>query len=285
MAGQTQSTVKDSALASVPLKKIILRTYARYQRAILNVSGVLLFFGLWEYLGTSGAINPLFISAPSKIFLAAVKMFQQGDIWNDLYVSGTEFAIGFAIAIVVGIPLGMLLGWYKSFNYLVGPFVTAFNATPRIALMPLIIIWFGIGMWSKVAVVFLGALFPLVLNSQAAIRTMDETLLKAARSFGANDWHIFKTIALPGAVPFILTGLRLGLGHGLIGIVVGELVAATAGIGYEMAIAGATFQTDRLFVGLIIITTSGILLTALINRIEHRFDAWRPQHGGEGGNN
>ncbi len=255
--------------------------YLTFQRPILSTGGIIVFFLAWEYAGTSGLINPLFISAPSKILRAAVGMVQQGDIWNDQYVSGTEFVIGFAIAIVIGIPLGMLLGWYRTVYYLLDPFVTALNATPRIALTPLFIIWFGIGMWSKVALVFLGAVFPIILNTFSGVRTLDELLLRAARSFGANDGQIFRTIVLPGSVPFILSGLRLGLGRALVGIVVGEMVAATAGIGYSMAIAGATFQTDKLFVGVLIITAFGVLFTEGLNRLEHRFDAWRPQHGGQ----
>ncbi len=281
MAEQTATTPIDAISEKASVKKRLVRTYVAFQRPILSVTGIGIFFLIWEYLGTSGLVNPLFISSPSKIFHAAIVMIQQGDIWNDLYVSGTEFVIGFVIAIVIGIPLGMILGWYKTAYYLLDPFVTAFNATPRIALTPLFIIWFGIGIWSKVALVFLGAIFPIILNTFSGVRTIDELLLRAAHSFGANDRKIFKTIVLPGSVPFILSGLRLGLGRALVGIVVGEMVAATAGIGYSMAVAGATFQTDKLFVGVLILTAFGVLFTEGLNRLEHRFDAWRPQHGGE----
>ena len=281
MEEQIISVSLEQTVERVPLKKRLLRTYLTFQRPILGVTGVLVFFSIWEYIGTSGLVNTHFVSAPKKILRAAIGMIQQGDIWNDLYVSGAEFAIGFALAIVIGIPLGMLLGWYRTVYYILDPFVTAFNATPRIALTPLFIIWFGIGIWSKVALVFLGAFFPIVLNTFAGVRTLDELLLRAARSFGANDRQIFRTIVLPGSVPFILSGLRLGLGRALVGIVVGEMVAATAGIGYSMAVAGATFQTDKLFVGVLILTAFGVLFTEGLNRLEHRFDAWRPQHGGE----
>lgn len=261
----------------VPLRRHLARLYAKYQHPLLSLTGIVIFFAIWEYVGKSGLINPLFVSSPTAILRAAVEMVRGGEIWNDLYVSGTEFIIGFLLAIAVGIPFGILYGWYRTVYYIFDPFVSAFNATPRIALTPLLIIWFGIGLWSKVALVFLGAIFPLVLNSYSGIRTLDETLLRAARSFGASDWQLFRTVALPGLVPFILAGLRVGLGHALVGIVVGELVAATAGIGYSMAVAGATFQTDKLFVGILIITGFGILLTQALNRIERHFDAWRPQ--------
>lgn len=258
-------------------KSFLVRLLSPRAHILINLSSVLVFFLIWEYIGTSGLINPLFISSPSAIVGSAVQWVQEGSIWNDLFVSGTEFVVGFALAIVVGIPFGILLGWYRTFNYIFEPFVFGLNATPRVALVPLFIIWFGIGLWSKVAIVFLGAFFPLVLNAYAGVRTVDDLLLRAARSFGANDWQIFRTITLPSSVPFVLAGLRVGLGHALIGIVIGELVAATAGIGYEMAIAGATFQTARLFVGILLITSAGVFLTGVIGYVERRFDAWRPQ--------
>jgi NitT/TauT family transport system permease protein len=143
----------------------------------------------------------------------------------------------------------------------------------------MIIIWFGIGIWSKVAIVFLGAFFPICINSLAGVRTVDEELIKAGRSFGANDMRIFKTVVLPSSVPFVLTGLRLGVGRGLVGIVAGELFAATAGIGYLINVAGATFQTAKVFVGIIIICGFGMFLVDMLTRLERKFDRWRPQVG------
>ena len=272
-----RTVVQESAPQTETLWTQFVHFISARKKILINASSILLFVLVWEYVGTSGLINPLFVSSPSAIAQSAVEWVKDGTLWNDLYVSGTEFAIGFALAIVIGIPFGILLGWYRIFNYIFEPFVFALNSTPRVALVPLLIIWFGIGIWSKVAIVFLGAFFPLVLNAYSAVRTMDDQLLRAARSFGANDWQVFRTITLPSSVPFVLAGLRVGLGHALVGIVIGELVAATAGIGYEMAIAGATFQTARLFVGILMITSAGVLLTWAIGYIERRFDAWRPQ--------
>ena len=261
--------------AGVRLLPGLSRLWRAHQGVIIGVTSILLFALLWEWVGTRGAINQLFFSSPSAIIKAAVRMFAQPDIWHDLAVSGTEFLLGFSLAIVLGIGFGMLLGWYPLLNHIFAPFITSMNATPRVALMPLLLIWFGIGLWSKVAIVFLGAVFPLLLNTYTAVRTLDPILLRAARSFGARDWDIFKTIALPGSVPYVLTGLRLGVGRALVGIVVGELVGATAGVGFRIAIAGATFQTDRMFVGILIITGFGVLFTGLIDRLERRVEMWR----------
>jgi NitT/TauT family transport system permease protein len=154
---------------------------------------------------------------------------------------------------------------------------TTFYATPRVALIPLLLIWFGIGISSKIAVVFLGAVSPVLIATTAGMRNLDESLLQAARSFGANDRQIFTTVALPSSVPFILAGLKLAVGRALSGVVVAELVAAQAGIGYMMAKAGATFRTDRVMVGVLIIARAGVASIELLRRVEERYQAWRPQ--------
>jgi ABC-type nitrate/sulfonate/bicarbonate transport system permease component len=197
-------------------------------------------------------------------------------LWNDIGVSLGEFVLGLSLAIVVSIPLGLLLGWYRRLNAMFEPFVTMLNATPRVALLPLIILWLGIGMQSKVAAVFLGAFFPLVVNVMAGVRAIDETLLKCARSFGASDRQVFTTLALPSSVPFIVAAMRLAVGRGLVGVVVGEMLASTAGIGHMMALASATFQTDKMFVGLLLLAGFGYFLTELLKRLEKRYESWRP---------
>ncbi|MBI2955281.1 MAG: ABC transporter permease [Chloroflexi bacterium] len=251
--------------------------YKDHEGKLIGLLAIVVVGALWEYVGTSGIMNPMFTSAPSRIYDAGAKLFAEGSIWKDISVSTWEFVLGFALSIVVGIPVGLLLAWYRRLNYAFDPFVTILYATPRIALLPLLIIWFGIGINSKIAVIFLGAVFPILMNTFAGVRTLDDALLKAARSFGANDRQIFLTIALPGSVPFILTGLRLGVGRALIGVVVGELYAATAGIGHLISIFGSTFQTDKVFVGVALIALWGMILMRVLQIIEERFDAWRPE--------
>src|SRR5207302_1643036 len=157
--------------------------------------------------------------------------------------------------------------------------VNAMNATPRVALLPLIIIWLGIGILSKVGIIFLGAVFPMLINARDGVKTTPQNLLNAARSFGASEWQIFKSVVFPSTVPFILTGLRLGVGRALVGVLVGELYAATAGIGFMITVAGATFQTDKVFVGILVFAITGVILTAVLDRSERRFDKWRPKVG------
>jgi NitT/TauT family transport system permease protein len=207
-------------------------------------------------------------------------MFADGSIYEHLQASATEFFTGFALAVVVGVPLGILMGWYSRLNAVLEPFVSALYATPRIALLPLVVIWFGIGLGSKVAIVFLGAIFPILVNTITGVRTIDADFIKVARSFGSTDRQMFLTVALPSSVPLLLTGLRLGLGHALVGIVVGEMYGATQGLGYLIAVAGARFQTDKVMVGILLIASLGIALTELLRAIERRFERWRPNQRG-----
>jgi ABC-type nitrate/sulfonate/bicarbonate transport system permease component len=158
--------------------------------------------------------------------------------------------------------------------------VSALYATPRIALLPLVMIWFGIGLMSKIAIVFLGAIFPILVNTITGVRTVNADFVKVARSFGSNDWQMFLTVVLPSSVPLLLSGLRLGLGHALVGIVVGEMYGATHGLGFLIATAGARFQTDKVMVGIIIIAAAGVAMTEFLRLIERRFERWRPSVGG-----
>jgi NitT/TauT family transport system permease protein len=273
---------QEEALLDVQIAEAsrLYKFYLNQEKKILGTLSVALFLLLWELVGnTFQWINPMFMSAPSLIWKAAVQLFGSGEIWNDLTVSGTELAGGYLLAVFFAIPFGIMTGWYKRISAIFDPFINAMNATPRVALLPLVIIWLGIGILSKVGIIFLGAVFPMLINTRDGVKTTPQNLLNAARSFGASEWMVFKTVVLPSTVPFILTGLRLGVGRGIVGVMVGELYAATAGIGFMITVAGATFQTDKVFVGVLIFAFTGMVLVELLTRVEKRFDKWRPKVG------
>jgi ABC-type nitrate/sulfonate/bicarbonate transport system permease component len=260
----------------------LYKFYLNNEKAILGTASVAVFLAAWELVGnTLQLINPMFMSAPSLIWKAAVQLFGSGEIWNDLKVSGIEFGWGYLLSVLVGVPFGIATGWYKKMAYIFDPFVNAMNATPRVALLPLVIIWLGIGILSKVGIIFLGAVFPILINARDGVKTTPYNLLTAARSFGATEWQIFKSVVLPSTLPFIITGLRLGVGRALIGVMVGELYAATAGVGFMITVAGATFQTDKVFVGVLIFAISGMISMEILSRLESRFDKWRPKVGAQ----
>lgn len=246
---------------------------------LISVVSVAVFLVLWEALVRAGILPVLFFSSPSRIAARFVQLLSSGVLLTDLRISAGEFAIGYGLAIVVGIPVGIAMGWYRGVAAVLQPFVSGLYATPRVAIIPLIIIWFGIGLSSKVAFVFLLSVFQILLNAQAGVRSVDGSLVKTARSFGASDWAIFTTLVLPGSVPFLIAGLRLAIGSGLIGVAVAELYAATAGIGYEISVAGQTFQTDTLFVGLSVLALAAIFLMWLLQKVENRFQSWRAPNG------
>jgi len=258
------------------------RHRAASRARLISTVSIVMFMLVWEGVVRLHLVNPLFTSSPTRIAAAFAQMIHEGSLGKDLRVSGSEFLLGYALAVVVGILVGVGMGWYADVAAALQPFVSALYSTPRVALIPLLIIWLGIGIWSKVAVVFLVAVFQILISTEAGVRAADESLIRTAHSFGANDRQIFTTIVLPGAVPFLIAGLRLGLGQALVGIVVGELYAATAGIGYEIAVAGETFQTDRVFVGIAILASTAILLMWGLRRLEMRFESWRPQRQGAG---
>jgi len=248
-----------------------------YEPLIIGTLSVVLALTAWQLVANARIYSILFLPGPWDVAQAFVKLFQTDDIWLDIGTSGTEMGIGYGMAIVVGLVIGLLMGWYTRFQFALDPFVNFFYSTPRIVLIPLFILWWGIEMQPKIAVIFLGALFPIIINTMAGVRNTEAALLRVARSFGASDALIFRRVVLPGSVPFILTGFRLGIGHALTGVVVAELIAAKHGVGQLIAISSQTFQTPKMLAGVVLIACTGMLLTAILQRIENRFQSWRPQ--------
>ncbi len=260
----------------------LYKFYLNHEKGILGLLASLIFLLIWELVGNVfQLINPMFMSAPSLIGKAAWEMFSSGEIYHDLYVSGVELFWGYLASVIFAVPFGIAVGWYRRMSYIFDPFINAMNATPRVALLPLVIIWLGIGLLSKVGIIFLGAVMPIMVNARDGVKTTPHNLINAARSFGASEWQIFKSVVCPSTVPFILTGLRLGIGRALVSVMVGELYAATAGIGFMITVAGATFQTDKVFVGVLIFAFAGMATMGMLDRVERRFDRWRPKVGAD----
>jgi ABC-type nitrate/sulfonate/bicarbonate transport system permease component len=251
--------------------------YQRHEELILGGGAMFVAIAIWEAMWQAKKISPLFLSGPSAIAKRFWEGLLHGTLAEDLKYSGINLMLGLTLAIVAGVAVGVVVGWYRRIGMIAGPFLSALYATPRVAMVPLIIIWFDIGYQSKVFIVFISAFFPILVNTVGGMKAIDRDLLRAARAFCASDWQIFKTVAIPGAVPFILTGVRQGVALGLIGVVVGEMFGGSKGIGFMVAYGGQTFATDTLFVGVIIIALAGIVLTALAGKLESHFSQWRPE--------
>lgn len=263
--------------AAAPVRSL----WRRVEPTALGAGSIVVLLLVWQfvpYFMPLKAGTRLFFAVPSQIAGALWDMFASGSIWAPLGVSATAFTIGLGIAIVVGLPLGILLGRSSALNAMLDPFVTAFNATPRLVFLPLLMLWFGIGLWSKVAIVFLGALFPLLINTYEGVRNADKLLINVVRSFGANEWDIARLVVVPNSLPFIVVGLRLAIGRAVLGVVVAEFFGAQDGLGVVMVRAASGFRVDVVFAGLIVFAGLSLLMTGLVKVLEDRMSRWRPEH-------
>lgn len=253
----------------------VARLYARHESAVLKTMGVISAIGLWQLAVASGLVSPLVLSSPSRIVVAGAAYIDSHQFVIDAETSGTEFVAGFGLAVIVGIALGFAIGWMWRVEQFLDPVINFLYASPRVALAPLLIIWFGIGVESKVAFIFLMSVFPIIINTTLGVHSVDRDLTDLARSLNASSWQLIRTIVFPSSIPFIVTGIRIGLGVGLIGVVVGEFVASTSGIGYTISEAASSYEVDLVFVGLIIMGTAGAILTEALRRLEGRMAKWK----------
>jgi ABC-type nitrate/sulfonate/bicarbonate transport system permease component len=249
--------------------------------AVLGTSTIVALLLLWQFLPDlfpMKAGTKLFFAVPSQVAGTLWTMFATGSIWAPLGVSASAFAIGLVLAIAAGLPLGVLLGRSSTLAAMLDPFITAFNATPRLVFLPLLMLWLGIGIWSKVAVVFLGALFPLLINTYEGVRNADRLLINVVRSFGASEWDIARLVVVPNSLPFIIVGLRLAIGRAVLGVVVAEFFGSQEGLGVVMVRAGSSFKVDVVFAGLIVFAGLSLVMTGLVKLLENRLTRWRPEH-------
>jgi ABC-type nitrate/sulfonate/bicarbonate transport system permease component len=223
-----------------------------------------------------GLITNSFLPAPSAILKAAVSLYTGGDIREHLTASGSAFVIGLGLAVAVGVPTGVAIGWSPRLEGILAPYLAALYAVPKLALLPIVIVWVGISIWSVVVVVFLAGVFPIVVNLATAVRGVDPALMQVARSFEASALRAIWTVVVPSSVPFFLAGLRLAVIGGLVSIVVGEMYASRAGIGYLVAVTGATLQVDKMFAAVLCLTASGLLALWVIDRTQRQVERWRP---------
>ncbi|MCL5411443.1 MAG: ABC transporter permease [Patescibacteria group bacterium] len=250
------------------------RSKPNFYLGLVGLSAVLL---TWEIVSESGVVNPIFISSPSKILPEALEMIDKGNIYPHLVVSLEEFFLGLILAIFFGIIFGWLIGQYKKLDAFFSPLIYSLYSTPNIALLPLIIIWVGLGLWSKVLIVFLGAFFPILINTISGVKNLDQNFVTLGKSFGATDFDIFRTITLPASIPYIMAGIRMGISRGMIGMIVGEFYVSSHGLGYLITFYGATFQTAKLFSVILIVILVSVSLTATVSYFEKRFQTWKPQ--------
>lgn len=243
----------------------------------LGVIGVVSFFLAWEILTRLEIINPFYFPPFSAILVKGYELFANGSIWDHIWFSLTNFAIGFFASVVLGVLLGVPMGWYKNVCKTFDPLLSGIYATPLIALLPLIIMMFGLGAISKIIMTILAAVFPILINTMVGIANTDHRLITMARAFGAKDSQIFLKVSLPGSLPYLVAGMRVALGRALVYIVVAEQYGAATGLGYLSSVAAQRFQMAAMFVPIIIIAGLGAGLNELLKAVERRLEKWKPQ--------
>jgi ABC-type nitrate/sulfonate/bicarbonate transport system permease component len=236
---------------------------------------------LWEVVARYVIKSPLFFAPLSAVLGAMIKMWSDGTLQNDVSVSLTTFVVGFTAASLAAVLVGVIMAsseWLRDF---LDPWISAMYATPFIALAPLFTLWFGIGLLAHSAVVFVVVFFPVLINTFAGLTTTDAVLIEVIRSFNASNWQVFAKVRFPAALPFIVTGLRLGVARGLVGVVVAEMFGSSAGIGYRILVSGQAFDTASLFVGILLLAIAGVVGVELLKYVEMKLAPWRFQEKSE----
>lgn len=238
---------------------------------------VLIAATLWEVAGRTFLNNPLFFAPLSAVLEKMGSLWSTGQLQTDIAVSFEEFILGFVLASLVAISIGVLMASSKALCQFLDPWVSMLYSTPFVAVAPLLTLWLGIGLAAHVAVVFIVVVFPVLINTYSGLANSDRDLIEVARSFGASQVQIFSKIRFPGALPFIVAGLRQGVARGLVGVVVAELFGSHSGLGYLILISGQEFDPAGLFVGIVLFAVAGIGAVEAIRFVERRMAPWRAQ--------
>jgi NitT/TauT family transport system permease protein len=233
------------------------------------------FLAAWEVLPRLGVVDRTFLTPFSDVLVATWHLIQDGSLWTHIHTSMVRAFAGFAIALAVAIPLGLLIGWYALVAEVVTPLFEVFRNTATLALLPVFTLLLGIGETSKIAIVVYACSFPIVMNTITGVREVDPLLIKSARSMGLGSARLFQKVILPAAVPTIFTGIRMAGSYAILVLVAAEMVGAKAGLGYLINYSQYNFQVPNMYAGILTISVIGVAVNALLVGLERRFSSWR----------
>lgn len=241
------------------------------RRALLGLTGIVGFFLLWQGLFELGALNPLFIASPSGMFEELWKlMITERTLFPHLKTSSTEFIFGFGLGVGLALVLGILIGWFSWLDDLTEPLLAALYATPYVAFLPLIIVWIGIGLWSKTVIVVWATFFPMLINTVAGVKNTPPDFLRVADSFCVGRGRVLTKVVLPAAVPYLLAGLRQSIGRALVAVIVAEFFLSSEGIGFFINEKASTYQPNQSFAAILVTAVAGIVFVRGVGAIERR---------------
>jgi sulfonate transport system permease protein len=243
----------------------------------IRVVSLAVVIGIWQLVGQR--IDPVLFTTPSAVAVAAWQMLLSGELWSYLWPSLVVLLVGLAISAVAGITVGLLLARFWALDVALDMYITFLYSIPTVALVPLIVLWAGFESTAKIVILFLFAFFPLVINTYQGVKNVDPRLLEVGRAFRCSERQLWTNIVLPAALPFIVTGLRLAVGRGLIGMVLADLYTAISGIGYLIVRSASTYRVDKMFVPIVVLGVLGITLTALLRAAERWMAPWTAAQG------
>ncbi|MEP7207209.1 MAG: ABC transporter permease [Casimicrobiaceae bacterium] len=244
---------------------------------IINILSPVVLLAIWEIAVRIGALDARFFPAPSQIFDTLVTLIKNGSLWTNTWASLQRLFWGALLGGIPALLLGIAMGLYRPLRAIVDPLVSATYPVPKSAIMPLILLIFGLGEASKIVMVAIGVFYPMLINATAGVREINKVYLDVGHNFGASRWQVFRTIALPGALPLVMSGVKLGIGMGLILIAIAEMVGAKSGLGYMIWNAWEVLSVETMYVGLLTIALLGFLFTIVLNEVEHVLIPWRAQ--------
>jgi NitT/TauT family transport system permease protein len=259
--------------ATAALEDLAAPPRAKSKIWMIRLASMITVIGAWEVIGRRS--NPLFLPYPTAVLRAAAAMIASGELFGALASSLQTVIIGFSIAATVGIVVGLFIGRYRVVDAATDWLINALYATPLVAVIPLVILWFGLGDLSKLFIVTILSVFPVLINTAAGVRNVPQTLIDVSTAFAANERQVFVKIILPSVVPYMMTGLRLAIGRAIIGMVVAEFFTAITGLGALIVKYGNRYDTASMFVPILVLMLLGILLTSMVRRAEEHFAPWR----------
>ena len=248
------------------------RRRAGLHNLVIRTVSLAIFLALWQFAGAN--VDPVLFTTPSKVAVAAVDMVGSGELWTALWPSLLVLVMGLTLAIIFGTLLGLSLARFHVLDVGLTVYITFLYSIPSVALVPLIVLWAGYETTAKVIILFLFAFFPMVINTYQGVKAVDPKLLEVGRAFRCSERQLWGHIVLPAALPFIVTGIRLAVGRGMIGMVLADLYTAISGIGYLIVRTASTFQVDKMFVPIVTLGLLGVTLTALLRFVEMRVAPW-----------
>ena len=259
-------------------RRIVRRTGDLVWKAAKPSVAILAFLALWESAPRLGLVDEVFLPPLSTVLGSLTDLITSGQLADHLGASLSRALVGFSIALLVAIPLGVAIGWYRPVAEVLNPILELFRNTAALALLPVFVLILGIGETSKLALVVYASTFPILLNTISGVRTVDPLLVKSARSLGLPSYRLFQKVILPAAVPTIFTGIRMAAASSVLVLIAAEMVGAKAGLGYLITASQLNFQIPAMYAGIIAISLVGLAFNGVLVAIERRLSRWRPEH-------